>query len=249
MASKLYLRTIYSAFPVLAILTNCSYANRCAGTNYPFLTSKDRDVETGLDYFLARYYSPSQGRFLSPDEFSGGPTELFAEVAAHNPTFYADLTCPQTLNKYHFTVNNPLRFVDPDGHQETISDRLSRAAKDPVGTAKAAGSFVKEYWKGELKAVGNIGIGAMNIGATALGQEGIKPFDANGSDAEFLGHKAMTMLTLALPALSEAGPAAVLTAEAKQTTVVAAETGNIAAESGAIKTYQTYTKTHTTTGG
>jgi hypothetical protein len=174
---------------------------------------------------------------------------LFAEVAAHNPTFYADLTCPQTLNKYHFTVNNPLRFVDPDGHQETISDRLSRAAKDPVGTAKAAGSFVKEYWKGELKAVGNIGIGAMNIGATALGQEGIKPFDANGSDAEFLGHKAMTMLTLALPALSEAGPAAVLTAEAKQTTVVAAETGNIAAESGAIKTYQTYTKTHTTTGG
>ena len=71
----------------------------------------------------------------------GGPTELFAEIAAHNPTFYADLTLPQTLNKYQFTVNNPLRFVDPDGHQEVIADTLTRAAQDPVGTAKAAGQF------------------------------------------------------------------------------------------------------------
>ncbi len=33
------------------------------GSNYPFLTSKERDNETGLDYFLARYYSSGQGRF------------------------------------------------------------------------------------------------------------------------------------------------------------------------------------------
>ncbi|MGH9849010.1 MAG: RHS repeat-associated core domain-containing protein, partial [Blastocatellia bacterium] len=30
-------------------------------------TSKERDNETGLDYFLARYYSSTQGRFTSPD--------------------------------------------------------------------------------------------------------------------------------------------------------------------------------------
>ena len=33
-------------------------------------TSKERDGETGLDYFLARYYSSTQGRFTSPDEFA-----------------------------------------------------------------------------------------------------------------------------------------------------------------------------------
>ena len=39
----------------------------CAGRNYTFLTSKERDNETGLDYFLARYYSSTQGRFTGVD--------------------------------------------------------------------------------------------------------------------------------------------------------------------------------------
>jgi RHS repeat-associated protein len=89
-----------------------------ASCNYTFLTRKERDNETGLDYFLARYYSSTQGRFTSPDEFTGGPDELydFADDASDNPTFYADLSNPQSLNKYQYTYNDPLNLTDDDGH-------------------------------------------------------------------------------------------------------------------------------------
>lgn len=70
-------------------------------------SSKERDAETGLDYFLARYYSGAQGRFTSPD-WSSRPA----------PIPYAKLDNPQTLNPYTYVVNNPLRFVDVDGHVE-----------------------------------------------------------------------------------------------------------------------------------
>jgi RHS repeat-associated protein len=80
-------------------LTNCSRAGGCAVFNYPFLTSKERDNETNLDYFLARYYSSVQGRFTSPD-----PLLESAEPKR-----------PQSWNRYTYVLNNPLKFVDPDG--------------------------------------------------------------------------------------------------------------------------------------
>jgi RHS repeat-associated protein len=81
-------------------------------------TGKERDAETGLDYFLARYYSGAQGRFLSPDEFKGGPDDALtgADITPPGPLPYADIGNPQTLNKYAYVINNPLRYTDPDGH-------------------------------------------------------------------------------------------------------------------------------------
>ncbi|MGO9009674.1 MAG: RHS repeat domain-containing protein [Bryobacteraceae bacterium] len=68
-------------------------------------TGKERDAETGLDYFGARYFSAAQGRWTSPD-WSEKP----------QPVPYAALTDPQTLNLYAYVRNNPLSRVDPFGH-------------------------------------------------------------------------------------------------------------------------------------
>jgi RHS repeat-associated protein len=88
-------------------------------------TGKERDQETGLDYFIARYYSGAQGRFTSPDEFPGGIVDPITgqQVGQPGPLPYADITDPQTVNKYAYVRNNPLRYVDPDGHAlDTIAD-------------------------------------------------------------------------------------------------------------------------------
>jgi RHS repeat-associated protein len=68
-------------------------------------TGKERDTESGNDYFMARYYSSSMGRFMSPDW-----------SAKEDPVPYAQLADPQSLNLYSYVRNNPMDRVDPDGH-------------------------------------------------------------------------------------------------------------------------------------
>jgi RHS repeat-associated protein len=76
-------------------------------TNDPYLfTGKERDAESGLDYFEARYYASSMGRFMSPD-WDSNP----------DPIPYADFGNPQSLNLYGYVSNNPLSRSDRNGHQ------------------------------------------------------------------------------------------------------------------------------------
>ncbi|MGC2548139.1 MAG: RHS repeat-associated core domain-containing protein, partial [Silvibacterium sp.] len=68
-------------------------------------TGKERDAESGLDYFGARYYASSMGRFMSPDW-----------AVKSTPVPYAELSDPQSLNLYSYVRNNPLSRSDKDGH-------------------------------------------------------------------------------------------------------------------------------------
>src|SRR5436305_1568905 len=74
-------------------------------SNHYKFTGKERDAETGLDYFGARHYSNGLGRFITPD-WSAIPV----------PVPYADLTDPQTLNQYSYVRNLPTTKTDIDGH-------------------------------------------------------------------------------------------------------------------------------------
>lgn len=66
----------------------------------PEFTGKERDVETGLDYFGARYFSGVQGRFTSPDPIIDNALRRLN---------------PQRWNRYAYGINSPQSFVDPDG--------------------------------------------------------------------------------------------------------------------------------------
>jgi RHS repeat-associated protein len=88
-----------------------------------FFTGKERDAESGNDYFGARYYGSSMGRFMSPD-----------------PGWYlqADVQNPQSWNQYSYVLNNPLINTDPDG-RECVWDDGSFDSADDKQTGNAEG--------------------------------------------------------------------------------------------------------------
>jgi len=99
-------------------------------------TGKERDAETGLDYFGARYFSGAQGRYASPD-WSETP----------QPVPYADFSEPQTLNLYSYARNNPLTLTDPDGHCPWCLGAVVG------GVGGAAASFISQKWSNPDKPV------------------------------------------------------------------------------------------------
>jgi RHS repeat-associated protein len=80
-----------------------AYINTCP-QNYKF-TGKERDSESGLDNFGARFDSSNLGRFMSPD-WSARPTTV--------P--YAVFGDPQSLNLYGYVRNDPVSRADAEGH-------------------------------------------------------------------------------------------------------------------------------------
>jgi RHS repeat-associated protein len=78
-------------------------------------TGKERDSESGNDYFEARYYSSSMGRFMSPD-WSANPV----------PIPFVHLENPQTLNLYAYVQNNPLSRRDSNGHDDYTYDQSGK---------------------------------------------------------------------------------------------------------------------------
>ncbi|MCK4667648.1 RHS repeat-associated core domain-containing protein [Candidatus Dependentiae bacterium] len=77
------------------IIWSKSYIN--TDNNYKF-TGKERDKESNLDYFNARYLDTKLGRFMKADVVTG------------------NIKNPQDLNIYIYVTNNPLKFIDKNGN-------------------------------------------------------------------------------------------------------------------------------------
>jgi RHS repeat-associated protein len=102
-------------------------AQQTSGSCFPspaFFTGKERDTESGLDYFGARYYASNMGRFMSPD-----PGKINLKHLAN----------PQKWNKYAYVLNNPLSLVDPDGMEEMWIQYRAFIPQSNVGIIKGDG--------------------------------------------------------------------------------------------------------------
>lgn len=129
----------YSHFDVLGSVIALSDANRNlviehyhpygkklinpSGTdNNQWYTGKQFDSFLSLSYHGARYYDPAIGRFISND-----------------PLGYRDV---YSFNRYAYANNNPYKYTDPDGRSPRSA--AMRMLKDPVRTARQAGSEIRQ---------------------------------------------------------------------------------------------------------
>lgn len=121
---------------------------KAGGTKSKFLyTGQEKDLETGLNYYNARYYDSHIRRFTQPDDFIQDPFN------------------PQNLNRYSYVLNNPLRYTDPTGNYvETALDLAFIAAdlndikNDPINLWNWA-AFGGDIAGTALPAVTGVGLG------------------------------------------------------------------------------------------
>jgi len=145
-------------------------------------TGKERDAETGLDYFGARYMSAAQGRFTSPDA-------PFADQHVGDP---------QSWNLYAYVRNNPLRYVDPTGNAiELTGDEEERkkalaAIQASLGNSKASANL---YINPELDKKGNQ-TGRFFVGINGDSSVFAKAGDLESGLAEVIGATSIVQIGL-----------------------------------------------------
>ena len=117
----------------------------CGDPSPMHFTGKERDSESGLDDFGARYFGSSLGRFMSPDS-----------------TAYVKPINPQSWNLYAYARNNPLLYVDPTGNTVSLANCqdknkcvqvLTNAAQLPKGVTAEVDKKGNLVLKGDLSKI------------------------------------------------------------------------------------------------
>lgn len=120
-------------------------------------TQKERDRESGLNYFEARYLDSITGRFVSVDPLRSLASTHF-DITVEN-----DFQNPATLNTYLYVLANPFKLIDTTGLSEksahdklnpvtvTNTDRVRIATAATVETTSA----LRHTLRGTLRLVGS----------------------------------------------------------------------------------------------
>ncbi|MGO9270721.1 MAG: RHS repeat-associated core domain-containing protein [Terriglobia bacterium] len=154
------LGTVCETITSLPFGDGLSTSGNCGDPSPDHFTGKERDSESGLDMFGARYYGSSLGRFMTPD-WAAKPTAV--------P--YAMFGNPQSLNLYSYVNNNPTTTRDLDGH----SDYLWQKFKN---------SLEGNGWKTDAEVKG------LSVAQTAQTHVGSKDWAINGmnTSGKDVGH-------------------------------------------------------------
>ena len=153
-----------------------------AGPTKEGFTSKERDAESGLDYFGARYYMPALGRWSSVDPLA----DKYAAWSA-----------------YSYALNNPLALIDSDGRQAGEPCGTGTGCKPPPPpppppTPTAAAAAV---------AVGATAVAPEAVAARAavtVGAEAAAGAGGGGASASLLTGPAAIVLVIPLLVASDA---------------------------------------------
>ncbi|TAK31720.1 MAG: RHS repeat-associated core domain-containing protein [Chloroflexota bacterium] len=133
--------------------------SRDAGTNLQtdhLFTSQVLDASIGLYWYNSRAYDPVLGRFLVPD------------------TIVPNAMNPQSLNRYSYGRNNPLRYTDPSGHDEEdwFSEDWKQAFRDSHDGADPTDSDYADRYSSMAEASGYENTEAPEWVAAAAGGDG-----------------------------------------------------------------------------
>jgi len=139
----------------------------CHFLNCSFLGGHERDNESSLDFVQARYYSSIQGRFTSVDPYD--PLNSGEDIMSRDQYILQ----PQNWNRYTYALNNPNKYVDPDGKNPLLTAFIGAVGGAAIGAGIEA---AKAIYRGEsltdAKVLQRIGAKALN-GAIVGGVTGL----------------------------------------------------------------------------
>jgi len=233
-------------------------ASTVSALDVPYrFTGKERDKETGLYYYGARYLDPKDSRWLSVDpamgEYVPNPEQKADKLPGMGGVFnYVN------LHAYHYAGNNPVKYVDPDGEVINIAAAgVGAVVGAGIGAASAyiAGGSTRDIIAAAAGGAVSGGIAGLTMGASlgvqiagagiaGMASYGTTQFIA-GEPATLEGYAfngAMGIASYGAGKLLNAGVSAVANKISQSTSSVASNATK------ASKTYQTYTKTNPITG-
>jgi RHS repeat-associated protein len=137
----------------------------------PFrFTGKERDVETGLYYYGARYLDSKTSRWLSADPalgeyIPGAPINDEAKKRNGNLPGMGGVFNVVNFHLYHYAGNNPIKYTDPDG-KESVPNTIKNIVNHIVNYE------MPKTGNKTVDAVNKIGVGLIKIGVGNLLAEG-----------------------------------------------------------------------------